>query len=115
MIKQILHIEGLTVLLLSVCIYAYFDFSWIAFLLLLLVPDISMFGYLINHKVGAGIYNLFHTYSLPLVVILLSIALSNATALQIGIIWTSHIGMDRMFGFGLKYQNDFKDTHLNRI
>lgn len=33
----------------------------------------------------------------------------------IGIIWSAHIGMDRMFGFGLKYSTGFNDNHLNRI
>jgi hypothetical protein len=26
-----------------------------------------------------------------------------------------HIGMDRALGFGLKYETDFKDTHLGRV
>ncbi|MDQ1710546.1 MAG: hypothetical protein QOG49_1931, partial [Frankiaceae bacterium] len=26
-----------------------------------------------------------------------------------------HIGMDRALGYGLKYETDFKDTHLGHI
>ncbi|RKQ33951.1 DUF4260 family protein [Oceanobacillus halophilus] len=33
----------------------------------------------------------------------------------VGLIWTAHIGMDRMIGFGLKYPTAFKDTHIQRI
>ncbi len=42
-------------------------------------------------------------------------AISNSSVLAIGLIWSAHIGMDRMFGYGLKYSRAFKDTHLNRI
>ncbi len=40
---------------------------------------------------------------------------SSQIVLAIGIILSSHIGMDRMIGYGLKYPTNFKDTHLNRI
>jgi hypothetical protein len=33
--------------------------------------------------------------------------------LAFALIWLAHIGFDRMLGFGLKYHNGFKDTHLN--
>ncbi|MEH7648941.1 DUF4260 family protein, partial [Bacillus toyonensis] len=35
--------------------------------------------------------------------------------IMIGLIWIAHIGMDRMFGYGLKYETDFKDTHIQRL
>jgi hypothetical protein len=35
------------------------------------------------------------------------------TTLLLSLIWTAHIGFDRLLGFGLKYSNRFKDTHLN--
>jgi hypothetical protein len=44
-----------------------FEFSWLLFFLLLLVPDLSMLGYLLNNQVGAFSYNLFYTYSFPIV------------------------------------------------
>jgi hypothetical protein len=34
---------------------------------------------------------------------------------QIGLIWTAHIGVDRAIGYGLKYRSGFKDTHLQRV
>jgi hypothetical protein len=30
------------------------------------------------------------------------------------LIWTSHIGFDRLLGYGLKYPTRFNDTHLQR-
>lgn len=32
-----------------------------------------------------------------------------------GIIWTAHIGFDRMMGYGLKYSAGFGFTHLGVI
>lgn len=31
---------------------------------------------------------------------------------ELALIWTAHIGFDRLLGFGLKYATGFKDTHL---
>jgi hypothetical protein len=35
--------------------------------------------------------------------------------LTYALIWTAHIGVDRLLGFGLKYPTRFQDTHLQRI
>ena len=115
MIKMLLHIEGFAVLVLSLYFYGYSQFSWVLFFILLLAPDISMLGYLLNNKVGAMLYNLFHTYSLSIGTVICGSVLSNSTVLAIGLIWSAHIGMDRMIGYGLKYPTKFKDTHLNRV
>lgn len=74
-----------------------------------------MFGYLFNEKVGAIIYNIFHTYTIVILAFFISVFISSSTLLAVSIIWMAHIGMDRMFGFGLKYPTSFKDTHLNRV
>lgn len=113
--KLLLHAEGLAVFLLSLYVYGQQGFSWILFCALLLAPDISMVGYIKDTKLGATIYNVFHTYVISIAVVVLSLYLSNDTILAIGIIWTAHIGMDRMFGYGLKYPTHFKDTHLNKV
>ena len=31
---------------------------------------------------------------------------------RVGVIWTAHIAMDRLFGYGLKLESGFRDTHL---
>jgi|SRR5690625_4446463 hypothetical protein len=113
--KVFIHVEGLIVLLLSIYVYSLTDFGWLLFILLLLTPDISMLGYLSNNRIGAIIYNLFHTYTSPAVVIAISLLFSIPILLAIGLIWMAHIGMDRTAGFGLKYYTNFKDNHLQRI
>ncbi|MFC0562516.1 DUF4260 domain-containing protein [Halalkalibacter alkalisediminis] len=113
--KVFLHVEGFAVLVLSLYFYGYSQLSWLLFSILLLVPDISMLGYLLNKKVGAILYNSFHTYSLSIGIVIFGIIISNSNILAIGLIWSAHIGMDRMLGYGLKYPRAFKDTHLNRV
>lgn len=115
MSKILLHVEGFAVLSLSVYIYGHSNLSWILFLILLLSPDLSMLGYVFGHKIGAIIYNIFHTYSLSICVAVCGFILSHEAIFAIGLIWSAHIGMDRMFGFGLKYPTAFKETHLNRV
>lgn len=113
--KMLLHVEGFTVLVTSLYFYGYNQFSWILFVILLFTPDLSMIGYVFNNRIGARLYNLFHTYSLSIAVIMLGFVSSNKTLFAIGLILTAHIGMDRMVGYGLKYVTDFKDTHLHRV
>lgn len=69
MTKYLLRIEGSAVLLLALYFYTQTEMGWGWFFLLLLAPDLSMFGYMVNKKIGSYVYNLIHTYSLPLLLI----------------------------------------------
>lgn len=113
--KLILHLEGFTVLGLSIYFYSVHEFSWILFIVLLFAPDLSMIGYVKNNQFGAVLYNIFHTYIIPLALLLIGILIDSHVLLMISLIWIAHIGMDRMVGYGLKYPTDFKDTHLNKV
>ncbi|ARK32345.1 DUF4260 domain-containing protein [Halalkalibacter krulwichiae] len=113
--KILLHVEGAAVLILSLYLYSSFQFSWLLFFVLLLAPDISMIGYLINQKVGAILYNIVHTYSLAIFIIMSGVLISSSMLVAFGLILSAHIGMDRMLGYGLKYPSSFKDTHLGRV
>lgn len=75
---------------------------------MLFVPDVSMIGYVVSNKAGAFIYNAFHTYRVSLGTVMCGFLLSNRAVLAVGIIWTAHIGMDRMLGYGLKYATTSK-------
>lgn len=111
--KILLKIENLMLLLISLYIYfSIFDFSIMMFLLLLFVPDISMFGYIINTKIGSYLYNSCHHLLLPTLLLLLGLWLNQSTILMVSLIWLSHIFMDRLLGYGLKFPNSFHDTHL---
>jgi hypothetical protein len=111
----LLRIEGCLVLALSILLYWQMHFGWLLFAILILVPDISMIGYLGGVKIGASVYNLVHTLAGPLLLIGFSLFTARISLLPYGLIWTAHIGMDRALGFGLKYPTNFKDTHLQRV
>jgi hypothetical protein len=115
MVKILLRLEGLVILLLSLYFYNYLHASWLVFMVLLFIPDVSMIGYLRNKEIGAIVYNLGHNYILGMGVILTGLAIQNTTLLSLGLILTSHMGIDRALGFGLKYKTGFNYTHLQKI
>jgi hypothetical protein len=108
-----LRLEGFAALAIAVLIYHRSGYSWRIFLLLFLVPDISFVGYAFGPRMGAFIYNLFHSYLIPAA---LGCALwLGGLSIAIPLIWVAHIGFDRLLGYGLKYSTAFADTHLGRI
>lgn len=111
----LLRIEGAALLLVSALLYGDIGANWFAFVLLLLAPDVGMLGYLRGSRLGAASYNLFHTEALPAALGVFGFLVANGLALSLALIWLAHIGMDRLFGFGLKHPSAFKDTHLGRI
>jgi len=111
----LLRVEGVSVLGLSAFFYHESHASWILFALLFLVPDLFMLGYLVNTRVGAAAYNLVHTLFVPGGLIIAAILASRSQLLPFLLIWTAHIGFDRMLGYGLKYPTRFKDTHLQHV
>jgi hypothetical protein len=112
---MLLHLEGLAVLVGSLVLYFHEGWSWITLVVLLMAPDLAALGYLVNNRVGAITYDVIHTYSLPLALLVVGILADEPTAQQIAAIWFAHIGGDRMLGYGLKYASGFKDTHLQRV
>lgn len=110
-----LRVEGGALLFASVGFYQSHGSGWLLFALLLFLPDLSMLGYLAGARAGAVVYNVFHAYPLPAALALFGAYSGVEAALSVALIWSAHIGMDRMFGYGLKYRSGFKDTHLNRL
>jgi Domain of unknown function (DUF4260) len=114
-IALVLRGEGLAILIVAVALYWVQGFNWWMFAVLLLTPDLAMLGYLRNARIGSVVYNLAHTTVWPLALVLVGHLLNQPLALQLGLIWLAHIGMDRAVGYGLKYASGFKDTHLQRV
>lgn len=111
----ILRAEGILVLLASLVLYRHLGGHWPLFALLFFAPDLSMLGYLANPRLGSVLYNLAHTYVLPLTLALAAILRDHRFVLPYLAIWSAHIGFDRLLGYGLKYPTAFKDTHLQRV
>ena len=110
-----LKIEELAMFLFSIFLFKELDFEWWYYVLFFLAPDLSMFGYLVNTKVGAICYNLFHHKAIALVIYLLGFYLGNESLLFAGIILFGHASFDRILGYGLKYYTSFNQTHLGVI
>lgn len=110
-----LRTEGLVIFITAIILYYRFRGSVWLFVLLLLTPDVCIIGYVWGNKVGAVIYNIIHSYVLPLITLMAGIFYGSRLIILLALIWIAHIGMDRLFGFGLKKTTGFKDTHLGRI
>ena len=115
MIRSLIQFEYACAFFLTLFFYWYSDFSLLLFFLLLLVPDITMIGYAMNTKIGANIYNVGHSFLLPLVLLVVSFIIVNSIIMMISLIWLAHIFMDRALGYGLKYTDSFKQTHIQKI
>jgi hypothetical protein len=111
----LLHFEGAVTLILSLVFYHRLHASWFLFAILFLAPDLFMLGYLANVRIGSAIYNFAHTYVVPAILLAVGYFVFKPQLLPIALIWTAHIGFDRLLGFGLKYPTHFKDTHLQHV
>ena len=113
--RWILHAEGAAILTICVFVYASGRFNWWLFALLFLAPDLFVFGYLANARVGSAVYNFVHTLVGPIALLLIAFLSSAPHLTPYGLIWLSHIGLDRMLGYGSKYPTQFADTHLQHV
>jgi len=114
--KNVHRLEELAMFLLSIFLFNQLHFVWWWFLVLILLPDISMIGYSVNNKVGAFYYNLVHHKGVALTIYIAGYYLHNEVLQLSGIILFGHSSMDRMVGYnGLKYETGFTFTHLGTI
>ena len=104
-----LRVEGLAIAVAALLAYAPTGAPWWLVPALFLVPDLSALGYLAGNRVGAAMYNLVHTYVLPLALLGYGLWGASPLALSLALIWLAHIGMDRAVAYGLKYATGFKD------
>ncbi|MDA0177614.1 DUF4260 domain-containing protein [Mesoflavibacter profundi] len=113
--KSILKLEELLQFALGIYLFSTLSYAWWWFLVLILLPDIGMLGYLVNTKTGALTYNVFHHKGLAILMLLIGIYFEIEVMQLIGIILFSHAALDRVFGYGLKYADNFKNTHLGHL
>ncbi len=111
----LLPIEGGVLAVVAIIFYVITGGNWLLFGLLILAPDLSALGYLAGSAIGAHCYNLVHTTLLPAALFVVGWLLHQPLMVQLALIWLTHIGADRLLGFGLKYPSAFKDTHLARV
>lgn len=112
----LLRIEGAAALAIATYLFAQTSGNWALFLILLLVPDVGMLGYVRGTRLGSTAYNAFHTYAAPAALGTIGLATNTALLVTLALVWAAHIGMDRLLGFGLKYAHaPFRETHLERV
>lgn len=113
--KNILNLEEFGQLLLSIYLFSQMDYAWWVYPALILLPDLSMLGYLFNSEIGAWLYNVGHHKLLAILFLAIGFILPLPWMALTGVILFGHSAMDRIFGYGLKYSDDFKNTHLGWI
>lgn len=113
--NNILKLEEAGIFLLSLFLFSKLNFAWWWFPALFLLPDIGMIGYIINPKIGAFTYNLLHHRFAASLVAFYALTYGNEYWKLAAIILFAHISLDRAFGYGLKYNDSFSNTHLGVI
>ncbi len=113
--KNLLRIEELAMFGLAIYLNSYLPFEGWVFWAFFLAPDISMLGYLINTRVGAFAYNVFHHKGVAIACYLAGYFLVIHELTLAGVVLFGHSSFDRIMGYGLKYADNFKNTHLGWI
>lgn len=110
-----LRAEGLAAFAAGLAGFLLLGLPWWAFVLLVIVSDVSMIGYVRGPRVGAIAYNVGHDLATGVAIAGLGLAIGSVPLAAAGAILVAHSGMDRMMGYGLKLPSSFKATHLGRI
>lgn len=111
----LLKLEHIALFAFSIFLFSHTAFEWWWFPLLILSPDISMVGYLGGSRMGAFFYNLFHHQAVAIIVLCIGWQFEIEWIYLAGIILFGHSNMDRVFSYGLKYEDSFSHTHLGMI
>lgn len=121
--KSLLRLEELAQLLFVILVLGMKGVGWWVYLLLFIGPDIGMLGYLVGPRAGAFSYNLTHHKGLAILLMLVGLIAEVGNMLTnvqsgffiAGLVMYGHSSMDRTLGYGLKFGDHFKHTHLGWI
>ncbi len=112
---MLLHLEGLALFAAAAVVYVDRDYTLWLVLVLFLAPDLGLLGYLAGPRIGAAVYNALHTTTVPIVLGVAALLTDSTLGIEIALIWLAHIGIDRAIGYGLKYEDAPKPTHMQRV
>lgn len=113
--KIILMLEYVAVFFLATYGFYITGESWWWYFGLFFLPDISMLGYLLSTKIGAFLYNFFHHYGTAIFLWFIGLYFQTVTLQMLACILLAHTSFDRIWGYGLKYEDNFQNTHLGKI
>lgn len=111
--KNLIKLEEFMFFLLSIFLFSQLSYPIWWLLVLFLVPDLGMLGYMFGTEVGAIVYNAVHHRGVSIGLYIIGSMLGSEIMLLIAIVLFSHSSLDRVFDYGLKYGDDFKHTHLS--
>ena len=114
-VKYVLKLEELLMVVLSIFLFSKLGYAWWWYPLLFFTPDLSMLGYIGGTRLGAFTYNVIHHKALSIGILLVGAVLGNQPLQLAGLILFGHSSMDRVLGYGLKYEDAFRHTHLSTI
>ena len=113
--KNLIKLEELFFVLISVVLFRSLDYAWPWFLVLFLAPDLGMIGYLVGTRVGAITYNVTHHKAVAISAYIAGAIFGVGIMQLAGLIILAHSSFDRVLGYGLKHPDSFKHTHLGMI
>jgi hypothetical protein len=114
--KNILKFEELGMLLLFALKYFHlYPGVWGFYAALFFAPDLALAFYLVSPKVGSVAYNITHHKGILAILVFTGFFLSKDLLIKLGLIFIAHSCFDRVFGYGLKYADNFGHTHLGWI
>ena len=114
-IRTWLRLEGLAAFGAGLALFGVTGGNWLFIVPLILLPDLSAAGYLVDRRVGTFTYNLLHTWMPGFMVLALALLIGSPALQLAAAILIAHVGMDRAVGYGLKLPSSFQDTHLGRM
>ena len=114
-VRRWLRAEGVIAFAWGVVIWVLLNQPLPLLLVALLLPDLSMLGYLRGPHVGAILYNIVHNWATAGLVLLIALVAQSGPLILVGAVLLGHVGIDRALGYGLKYPSAFKDSHLQRV
>ncbi len=109
-----LRLEGAALLVCCLAAYLWLGYPLLWFVVLFFSFDMSIIGYAINTRVGAITYNAVHSFIGPSLLALFGLVTANTICIGYALIWFSHLGFDRMIGFGFMKPTQFGDSNLGR-
>ena len=95
--------------------YQPLHFSWWVWIILFLLPDLGMIGYTVSPAAGAITYNLFHHKMIAILLLGIGYYADLPYFTLAGLLLYGHASFDRALGYGLKYADAFKHTHMGWI
>ena len=113
--KTLLRLEEAAMLALAIYLNSFLPFAGWVFWALFLAPDIGMLGYLVNPRIGALTYNFLHHKGLAIALYFAGFFLVIHELTLVGVVLFGHSSFDRIVGYGLKFSDNFKNTHLGWI